>query len=351
MPFPTVDVVVPCYRYGAELPLAVGSVLDQRGVAVRVLVIDDASRDGSADVARALAAVDSRVEVREHEDNHGHIATFNEGLLDWAKADYCVLMSADDALTPGALARATTVLEADPRIGMVYGRPIVWDGAMPLAPARTMSSGVTVHAGHDWLRARFARGDNSIWSPEVVARTTVQQRIGGYDPRLLHTSDLEMWLRFALHSDIAHLPAVDQAYYRSHGANMSVAYRADSGVRDLAMRLLAFRTLLARPEVPALLPDAAALATRVSRRIARDALAAACDAHARGLPDQAAELVAFSRETVGDIGRLPEWHVYRLRSRFGPLPTAGPVGSRLRTVPLQRARRRLRDRRRRVAGL
>ena len=38
--------------------------------------------------------------------NRGHIATFNEGLLDWADGDYCVLISADDKLTPGALRRA-----------------------------------------------------------------------------------------------------------------------------------------------------------------------------------------------------------------------------------------------------
>lgn len=61
------DVVIPCFRYGSMLPDAVHSVLSQEGVEVRVLIIDDASGDGSADVARALARGDSRVAVRVHE--------------------------------------------------------------------------------------------------------------------------------------------------------------------------------------------------------------------------------------------------------------------------------------------
>ena len=41
-----------------------------------------------------------------HSVNRGHIATYNEGLK-IASGDYVVLLSADDALTPGSLSRAT----------------------------------------------------------------------------------------------------------------------------------------------------------------------------------------------------------------------------------------------------
>src|SRR5712692_1156210 len=53
----SVSVVIPCYKYGHFLEEAVTSVLDdQEGVDVRVLIIDDASPDDSADVARKIAA-------------------------------------------------------------------------------------------------------------------------------------------------------------------------------------------------------------------------------------------------------------------------------------------------------
>ena len=114
----TVDVVVPCYNYAKYLEICVRSILDQPDVAVRVLIIDDCSTDESEVVGRRLAADDSRVHYRRHDRNIGHIATYNEGLLGWATADYCLLISADDLLTPGALSRAVRVLDEYPSVGM-----------------------------------------------------------------------------------------------------------------------------------------------------------------------------------------------------------------------------------------
>src|SRR3954454_4190332 len=128
---PSVSVVIPCYKYGRFLPACVRSILDQEGVDVRVLIIDDASPDDSAQMALALAAADKRVEVRVHEVNKGHIATYNEGLLEWADGDYSILISADDLLTPGSIRRATDVMAAHPEIGFVYGHALKWVDADP----------------------------------------------------------------------------------------------------------------------------------------------------------------------------------------------------------------------------
>src|SRR5437763_7992755 len=108
-----IDVFIPCYNYGRFLPQCVNSVLSQVGVEVRVLVIDDASPDNTAEVAAALASEDPRVTVIRHTTNKGHINTYNEG-IDWASADYMLLLSADDYLLPGALARATNLMDAHP---------------------------------------------------------------------------------------------------------------------------------------------------------------------------------------------------------------------------------------------
>src|SRR6476660_4146864 len=121
----SVSVIIPCYKYGHFLEEAVASVLDhQDGVDVRVLIIDDASPDDSAEAARKIAARDPRVEVIVHGANKGNIATFNEGLLDWADGDYCILLSADDRLTPGALRRARDLLDAHPGAGFAYGHAL-----------------------------------------------------------------------------------------------------------------------------------------------------------------------------------------------------------------------------------
>ncbi len=76
---PSVDVIIPCYRYADFLAESVGSVLATEGCDVRVLILDDASPDHTPAVAEALRKADSRVEYVRHATNRGHIATYNEG--------------------------------------------------------------------------------------------------------------------------------------------------------------------------------------------------------------------------------------------------------------------------------
>src|SRR5215472_24892 len=129
-----VDVIVPCYNYGDLLEACVTSVLSQQEVEVRVLIMDDASTDTTPEVGRCLAAREPRVEYRRHDVNHGHIATYNEA-LDNVTGDYCMILSADDMLTPGALMRATHLMDAHPEVGLTYGRDITFRHTPPTCPA------------------------------------------------------------------------------------------------------------------------------------------------------------------------------------------------------------------------
>jgi hypothetical protein len=150
-----------------------------------------------------------------------------------------------------------------------------------------------------------------------VVRTGLQQRLGGYDKNLPHSGDIEMWMRFALHSDVGYLPGVDQAYYRVHGENMSTAYYSANGVADLRQRLAAYSAVINRANGE--LPESSALDRRVRRVLARDALQRAGRAYDKGRTEiePVDELVEFARESVPDITRLPEWHTLRLRQKLG----------------------------------
>jgi glycosyltransferase involved in cell wall biosynthesis len=217
------DVVVPCYNYAQYLEACVSSVLHQQGVDVRVLIIDDASSDRSAEVGMALAARDPRVTFRRHETNLGHIKTFNEGIIGWASAKYTLLISADDALAPGALKRAAKVMDEHPDVGMTYGlaQVIIGDDP-PLGLEDAENFEYQIISGRGYLRRNCEYG-NGISSPTAVVRTALQHKVGGYNQRMVHTSDMEMWMRIAVESSIGAINAV-QAYYRWHGANMMLGY-------------------------------------------------------------------------------------------------------------------------------
>ncbi len=312
-----VSVVIPCYKYGHFLRNCVRSVLeDQPGVDVRVLIIDDASPDDSAEVARKLAAQDSRIEVRVHETNKRHIATYNEGLLEWADGDYMALLSADDLLTPGALTRAVGLMETHPNVGFVYGHPVHFTHPGPPPPARTKLAGTTVWNGHWWLERRFREGHGCITSPEVVVRASLQRKVGGYDPALPHAGDIEMWMRLAAHADVGYVRGVDQAYYRLHGNNMS-ATDFSGQLDDLRQRLTAYEAVLAK--CADVLPQRELLGNLVHRKLARDALRRAARAYDRGrtavVPVE--ELVEFAADIWPDYRNLPEYRGLRVRRRVG----------------------------------
>ena len=221
-----VDVIIPCYKYGHYLRGCVTSVLSQ-GVDVRVLIIDDCSPDDSAVVGAQLAAEDSRVTFRKHDVNRGHIATYNEGLLGWASGDYCVLLSADDFLLPGALKRAVEIMDANPAVSFVYGSVLRWsgEGVMPAPKPVNPVEPFRVEKGEDWITRVCHMCYNHVISPEVMVRTKVQQEIGGYNPALAHTGDLEMWMRLASRGDVGVVTG-DQAMYRVHAANMHKSFSA-----------------------------------------------------------------------------------------------------------------------------
>jgi glycosyltransferase involved in cell wall biosynthesis len=307
---PRVSVVVPCYNYGQYLPACVESVLGQPGVVVDVLVIDDASPDGSGDVAEALADQHERVRVLRHRSNRGHIATFNEG-LSLADGKYLVLLSADDLLTAGALGRATALLEAHESVGLVYGHPqIVFGDHLP--PPRTRVRSWSVWPGRRWIEDRCRRGVNCIWSPEVVMRMTVQRQIGDYRGDLPHSADLEMWLRAASVSDVGRVNGPDQAYRRIHLTNMSETTFSGHHA-DLHERLRGFEAFFAGPG--ATLPEADRLLGTARRRIATAALDQACVLAATEEIDQEPvdALLRLAVEASVDARRTRQWREVQWR--------------------------------------
>ena len=328
----SVSVVIPCYRYGHFLEDAVSSVLhDQEGVEVRVLIIDDASPDDSAEVAGKIAARDPRVDVIIHHANKGNIATFNEGLLEWADGDYCLLMSADDRVTPGALRRARDLLDAHPQVGFVYGRALwVADGA-PLPRARTRVQGWSVWPGQTWLEHRFRQAENPITSPEIIVRTSLQKRVGGYDAQLPRAADMEMYMRLAAYADVGFIRGADQAYYRLHGENMSMAVTA---LMDLHQRRSVFEVVLDRYSDR--LAETERLSDVVHRQLGREALWAAGRVHDRGRVRQTEiarrllgaganeeerdveELMAFAVDCWPELKRVPLYRTLQAGKRLGP---------------------------------
>lgn len=308
------QVVVPCYNYARFLQECVESVLAQP-VDVRVLIIDDCSSDETAQVCSLLAAADDRVSFIRHSENKGHVATYNEGIA-LARADYFVLLSADDLLTPGSLARAGALLDNNPSVGLVYGYATpIYSTVLP--PIRIDDAGWTLWRGSDWAERMCRSGRNFIISPEAVMRLAVLQRLGGYNPALPHSGDMEIWLRSAGIADVGRINGADQAYYRIHASNMHRTIYSGR-LFDLESRRDAI--LSAFDKEAGILPGADHLRESACRSLACEAIGLAGEAVDRGEANNSnVPYQNFARDLWPDILQSRQWQVLaRRRTRRQP---------------------------------
>lgn len=334
---PSVSAIIPCYNYGRYLAGCIDSVLVQRDVRIDVLVIDDASSDGSDQIVYQLGKQDTRIRTICHTQNQGAIATYTEGIAQ-AAGDYTVLLSADDLLTPGCLARATALMEEYPSVGFTYGAPIEFmDGELPAA--RTAAKSWIVWRGHDWIMQRCRAGGNALKSPEAVIRTSVLRNLGAVRADLPHAADFEAWMRAATVSDVGYVAGADQAYYRIHSNNMHSGYDM---IDDLSQRLASFDAIF--DERSDLLDDSGSMRDTAHRVIARSALSQAIRdtehrvlarsalghamrAHLRGAAgdEPINDYIAFALKAWPDARDLAEWRTLeRLRDAHDGLPRLGP---------------------------
>src|SRR6218665_1680567 len=189
----SVDVVIPNYNYGRYLEACVKSVLSQDIGDLRVLIADNASTDDSVTIARRLASCAPRVELLLRPENLGPHASFNAG-IDWARADYFLLLFADDFLVPGALRRATAVMEKDRAIAFCYGHAVAIcdDAPLPEVAAQPAFPTVELMSGRAFIERFCDLGFSQIPGPSILVRTSVQQRPGHYRTSLPHSDDYEV---------------------------------------------------------------------------------------------------------------------------------------------------------------
>jgi glycosyltransferase involved in cell wall biosynthesis len=113
---PLVSVVIPVYNGERYLGEAIASVLAQAYTPLELIVADDGSTDGSAQVARNFGEP-----VRCLECPHaGQAAALNRGILD-AGGEFLAFVDSDDLWTPGKLARQLDEFARHPHLDMIFG--------------------------------------------------------------------------------------------------------------------------------------------------------------------------------------------------------------------------------------
>lgn len=237
-PLPDVTVLIPVHNGLPYLEEALRSIMTQTLRNIEILVIDDASTDGSPDVLARLAAEDPRIRVETLPTNYKLPRALNHGLT-LARAPLIARMDADDIALPQRLEIQKRYMDAHPDVVLTGGgvRRIRADGT---------TIGENIRARDDFALRWLMKFRQSILHPTWMMRNP---RLAGldmvYDPAFSVTEDHEFLSRMQRHGKIVGLPAL-LLHYRVH--NNSITSRNWSLQKEQDERIFDFCIKGAYPE-------------------------------------------------------------------------------------------------------
>ena len=207
-PRPLLSVIMPVYNGEAFLAEAIRHVLTQRYQPLELIVVDDGSTDGTANIAAAFA--DDIRYVRQ--PNQGPAAARNQGIAT-ARGEFLAFLDVDDLWADDALHRLMDHLQAHPETGIAQGL------------IQQMHLDRYVQDGQPRIFTPIFKPYQFINIGSAVYRKTVFDTVGLFDRELRDNEDTDWFIRAWEHNIAkAVLPEVVM-FYRKHNHNMTLEQR------------------------------------------------------------------------------------------------------------------------------
>jgi glycosyltransferase involved in cell wall biosynthesis len=204
MPRPTLSVVIPTRNYGHYLGDCLDALLSQSALPDEILVVDDASSDGTADVVAAARGRDARIRLLRLDQHAGVFAALAHGIAH-AHGDCLYLHGADDMVRAGFVEDSLAALDAHPEAGLCCGDPLYLDE--PTGRLRQQPLG-WAEAPRYFSPADLARvlGGQAIAGHTVIVRRRALEEAGGQRPALHWHADWFAWLVIGFRRGVCYIP-------------------------------------------------------------------------------------------------------------------------------------------------
>ncbi|TGT71465.1 glycosyltransferase family 2 protein [bacterium M00.F.Ca.ET.159.01.1.1] len=202
------SVIMPVHNREAYVGAALRSLLRQRNAAeLDIIVIDDGSRDGSAEAVRAMMDEAPCIRLFQQE-NMGVTRARNSGLRQLRpETELVSFLDSDDISPAGRFEADLNLFRKDPSLELTYSRMMLVDriDEETLEPTSDSNS-ITVRGIH--------------LSAAIFSRGLVDQ-IGGFDEDFIQAEDTDFLLRSFEIGPRYVLPDTLALYYRRHAGNMT----------------------------------------------------------------------------------------------------------------------------------
>jgi len=187
---PEVSVVMGVYNEEDNLKATIQSVLEQSGVSLEFIIVNDGSTDKSESIIREFMQIDSRI-VLLNQENNGLTAALIHG-CSHASSNYIARQDSGDISLPERLVAQKTLLDSDTSIALCS------TGVLFLAPDgetlyKEIQSRKDSREGLKGLSIETIKGPPHHGS--VMFRTDTYLKAGGYRKQFYVAQDLDLWTR------------------------------------------------------------------------------------------------------------------------------------------------------------
>lgn len=257
-----VSVIIPAFNAERTIEETLVSARSQTHKALEIIVVDDGSTDGTAEIVAGHAASDPRIRLVQQR-NEGVASARNRG-ISAASGEFIAPLDADDIWHPSKIERQLEVFAAEgPSTGLIYTWFALIDAESHVLQVRAGRS----YRGKVLPNLAFYNFIGNGSSPLI--RKSALAATAGYDAGLRERGgqgceDWKLYFQLAKHCDFGVVPA-PLTGYRLLSHNMS-----SDGVQMLRSRDLAIADLIA--DNPELRPIFRAGRNRLSRSLFHRAL-------------------------------------------------------------------------------
>ena len=241
---PLVSVLIPAYNAASTLLRALESVWIQDYSPLEIIVVNDGSKDNTAEVAANYA--DRGVRLIDLQKNLGECGAMNVGIAQ-AKGEFIAFLDADDEWCAGKLSKQMALIAHDPN--MVFatcgGQFVDPDGKV----TRTFMADGPPCEGKDAWRELLSYSFHG--KPCVVARRSTILEVNGFDEKLTIAGDQDMWIRLAARGTVGFVPEVLIIVHETAGSLMDRHARreADFTLPMIERHIAALRSRLTDDDI------------------------------------------------------------------------------------------------------
>lgn len=221
---PPITVIIPTYNGASYLHQTLESIIGQTFKDFEIIVIDDASSDGSFEICKKYAARDPRIRLFRNEKNLGFAANRNKA-ISLARGHYIAWQDQDDISLPDRLELQFKLLESDNNLAMIGGSMAVFD--------ETGELGIRHYPQNDRDIRKMIFRFSPIALPACMMRKSALFEVGGYSERWSPACDLDMTFKIGLKHRLANIPqvAIRYRYHDNCGTNQHLKQIEKDSVR------------------------------------------------------------------------------------------------------------------------